>query len=161
MPAVSSSSSRVVCSARSSPSQSGTKVPARMSFEEPSSASGRPCTSSTSQSAQRVNPCRYSALHCGQNMIQRSLLHLEFHLGAPIGRTRCCLSFFLDLLFPIHYHNGQVNVRVECGGLRRLLPKPWCCSSFLRCLSRLLPSTGNASFRINNLRNANFVSPLF
>src|SRR6266704_560903 len=86
-----------------------------MALEEPSSASGRPCTSSTSQSAQRVNPCRYSALHCGQNMIQRSRLHLEFHLGAPIGRTRCCLVFFLDLLFPIHYYNGRVNVPLECG----------------------------------------------
>src|SRR5713226_6274797 len=42
------------------------------SSESPAlAAPGSSRTNSTSQSAHRVNPCRYSALHCGQNTAPR------------------------------------------------------------------------------------------
>src|SRR6266481_6704249 len=66
------------------------------------SSSGRPTspgplaggsyTKSTSQSAQRVNPGRYSALHCGQNMAKRESTTRTNH--SPLKNclaTRCVL----------------------------------------------------------------------
>src|SRR4029077_12712640 len=58
----------------SSPRQKEQKGSSGFSSGPPTSPGGPPTdaggsyTKSTSQSAQRVNPGRYSALHCGQNM---------------------------------------------------------------------------------------------
>src|SRR6266852_8707290 len=51
---------------------------------KPCAAGGGSCTSSTSQSAHRVNPCRYSALHCGQ-YIARRVYYISNSRFAPRG----------------------------------------------------------------------------
>src|SRR5258708_12186037 len=101
MPASSSSESRVVCNARSSPSHSGTNLPLGMLFEETSAAPERMFTSSTSQSAQRVNPCRYSTLHCGQYMTGVSLL--QFRLVPGLAKTCFLAVQTYHTHFPLHY----------------------------------------------------------
>src|SRR5439155_1751777 len=53
---------------------------------QPCAPVGSSCTNSTSQSAHRVNPCRYSALHCGQ-YIAPSLLHPEFQIATTRVET--------------------------------------------------------------------------
>src|SRR5713101_8223103 len=52
-------------------SESSACEPASPVVPKPCAAGGGSCTSSTSQSAHRVNPCRYSALHCGQYIARR------------------------------------------------------------------------------------------
>src|SRR5713226_8811440 len=52
-------------------SESSTREPSSPVGPKPCAGGGGSCTSSTSQSAQRVNPCRYSALHCGQYIERR------------------------------------------------------------------------------------------
>src|SRR5712664_1761256 len=52
-------------------SESSACEPASPVLPKPWAAGGGSCTSSTSQSVQRVNPWRYSALHCGQYITAR------------------------------------------------------------------------------------------
>src|SRR6266851_8417175 len=79
------------------------------------SVAGSVYIKSTSQSAQRVNPCRYSALHCGQNITPRVYYTWHSILDRRSAGPAAASVFFLDLLFAIHYYNGQVNVSLECG----------------------------------------------
>src|SRR3989442_14669171 len=75
MPAASSSSRRRLKRARSSPSQSISTEPLGEALETFCTTSGRVCTSAMSQSKQTVNPGRYSAWHCEQNIAGESLHH--------------------------------------------------------------------------------------
>src|SRR6266404_8581778 len=85
MPSSFSNSQSSACMRGSSPCQKEQKGSSESSVCKPSSpvaprpraAGGGSYTRSTSQSEQRVNPGRYSALHWGQNMVKRSLLHQE------------------------------------------------------------------------------------
>src|SRR6267142_1218844 len=70
----------------SSPRQKEQKGSSGFSARAPASPgpladAGGSCTSSTSQSAHRVNPCRYSALHCGQYIARRVYYISNSELG--------------------------------------------------------------------------------
>jgi hypothetical protein len=60
----------------------GVVVHSRFAFRTCASDSERSCTKSTSQSEQRVNPARYSALHSGQN-IGGMIYRMRFSLLVP------------------------------------------------------------------------------
>src|SRR6266446_883562 len=74
----------------------------------PRAAGGGSHTSSTSQSEQRVNPGRYSALHCGQNMVKResttprNISTAVKHCAA----TQCALPLYF-LLFAKSFETGR------------------------------------------------------
>src|SRR5882762_5690645 len=74
----------------------------------PRAAGGGSHTSSTSQSEQRVNPGRYSALHCGQNMVKRepttprNIYKAVKHCAA----TQCALPLYF-LLFAKSFETGR------------------------------------------------------
>src|SRR5260370_30569799 len=65
-------------------SESSAYEPASPVLPKPWAAGGGSCTSSTSQSEQRVNPWRYSALHCGQYITNR-----EFTIRSNLNRKKC------------------------------------------------------------------------
>src|SRR6266404_1788813 len=62
-------------------SESSPCEPVSPAVPYPCAAGGGSCTSSTSQSAHRVNPCRYSALHCGQYIARRVYYISNSELG--------------------------------------------------------------------------------
>src|SRR6266852_4062237 len=75
---------------------------------EPPEDAGGSYTRSTSQSEQRVNPGRYSALHCGQNMVKRESTAPR-NISTPIkhcAATRCALPLYF-LLFAKSFETGR------------------------------------------------------
>jgi hypothetical protein len=60
----------------------GVVVHSRFAFITRVSDSESSCTKSTSQSEQRINPARYSALHSGQN-IGGMIYRMRFSLSVP------------------------------------------------------------------------------
>src|SRR6266404_5144911 len=76
----------------SSPRQKEQKGSSGFSARAPASPgpladAGGSYTSSTSQSAQRVNPCRYSALHCGQYIARPALSSPRGYFSLELART--------------------------------------------------------------------------
>src|SRR5229473_5489172 len=75
---------------------------------EPPEGAGDSYTRSVSQSAQRVNPCRYSALHCGQNMVKRKSTTPR-NISTPVkhcASTHCALPLY-SLLFAKSFETGR------------------------------------------------------
>src|SRR5947208_16800169 len=78
----------------------GVVVHSRFAFRTRVSDSESSCTKSTSQSEQRVNPARYSALHSGQNMggmIYRMRFSLSGQAPGTIGMRQ--LFFTKEIYF--------------------------------------------------------------
>src|SRR5216684_5677922 len=77
---------------------------------EPPEGAGGSYTRSVSQSVQRVNPCRYSALHCGQNMVKRESTTPR-NISTPVNvkhcaSTQCALALYF-LLFAKLFETGR------------------------------------------------------
>src|SRR5216684_9116254 len=67
---------------------------------EPPEGAGGSYTRSMSQSVQRVNPGRYSTLHCGQNMVKRESTTPR-NISTPVkhcASTQCALPLYFLLL---------------------------------------------------------------
>src|SRR6267154_1480999 len=89
-------------------SESSAGKPSSPLAPQPRAAGGRSHTNSTSQSAQRVNPGRYSALHCGQNMVKRESTTPR-NISTPIkhcAATQCALPLYF-LLFAKSFETGR------------------------------------------------------